>query len=75
MREPNPTIEPEPDVMPDVEPISEPEAEWESEGGAVLPPGMPLTLHGPDGAGPDELDAALQAARDALPRGYRLERD
>jgi hypothetical protein len=69
MPEPDPTPEPEP------QPTPEPEAEWESEGGAVLPPGMSLTLHGPDGAGPDELDAALQAARDALPRGYRLERD
>ncbi len=53
----------------------EPVAEWESEGGAVLPPGVALTLHGPDGAGPNELDAALEAARAALPTGYRLERD
>ncbi len=53
----------------------EPVAEWESEGGAVLPPGMPLTLRGPDGAGPDELDAALAVARASLPPGYRLERD
>lgn len=53
----------------------EPVAEWESEGGAVLPPGLSLTLRGPDGAGPDELDEALVAARHALPEGYRLERD
>ena len=48
------------------------EAEWESEGGPVLPPGIPLTLRGPDGS---DLEAALKAARDALPEGYRLERD
>jgi hypothetical protein len=59
------------------EPEEPPElvAEWESEGGAVLPPGLPLTLRGPDGAGPDELDAALAVARASLPAGYRLERD
>jgi hypothetical protein len=36
---------------------------------------MTLVLRGPDGAGPDELDAALHAVRRALPEGYRLERD
>ena len=72
---PEPDATPEPEPEPEPRPTPEPEAEWESEGGAVLPPGVPLTLHGPDGAGPDELAAALQAARDALPRGYRLERD
>ena len=59
----------------ELEATPEPVAEWESEGGAVLPPGLSLTLRGPDGAGPDELDAALVAARYALPEGYRLERD
>jgi hypothetical protein len=54
------------------EPIPAEEAEWESEGGPVLPPGIPLTLRGPDGS---DLEAALKAARDALPEGYRLERD
>lgn len=73
MADPETTIEPKPE--PKVEPTPEPEAEWESEGGAVLPPGISLTLRGPDGSGPDELEAALQAARDALPEGYRLERD
>ena len=53
----------------------EPVADWESEGGAVLPPGISLTLRGPDGTGRDELDAALAAARGALPEGYHLERD
>lgn len=67
--------EPEPITEPIPEPIPEPEAEWESEGGAVLPPGLALTLRGPDGAGPEELDSALRAARRALPEGYRLERD
>ncbi len=57
------------------EPLPMPVAEWESEGGAVLPPGRGLTGRGPEGAGPEELDAALQAARSALPEGYRLERD
>lgn len=73
MADPETPIEAEPE--PKVEPTPEPEAEWESEGGAVLPPGIPLTLRGPDGSGPDELEAALQAARDVLPEGYRLERD
>jgi hypothetical protein len=54
------------------EPSPAEEAEWESEGGPVLPPGIPLTLRGPDGS---DLEAALNAARDALPEGYRLERD
>lgn len=54
------------------EPILTEEAGWESEGGPVLPPGIPLTLRGPDGS---DLEAALKAARDALPEGYRLERD
>ncbi|MEX0629400.1 MAG: DUF5671 domain-containing protein [Chloroflexota bacterium] len=54
------------------EPIPTEEAEWETEGGPVLPPGIPLTLRGPDGS---DLEAALKAARDALPEGYRLERD
>ena len=54
------------------EPIPTDEADWESEGGPVLPPGVPLTLRGPDGS---DLEAALKAARDALPEGYRLERD
>jgi len=54
------------------EPIPAEEAVWESEGGPVLPPGIPLTLRGPDGS---DLEAALKAARDALPEGYRLERD
>lgn len=62
-------LEDEPEQPP------EPVAEWESEGGAVLPPGMPLTLRGPDGAGRDELEAALAVARGSLPPGYRLERD
>jgi hypothetical protein len=48
------------------------EMTWEDEGGPVLPPGIPLTLRGPDGA---DLEAALKTARDALPEGYRLERD
>jgi hypothetical protein len=64
---------PEPD--PIAEPIPEPETEWESEGGAVLPPGLSLTLRGPEGTGPEELEAALHALRRALPDGYRLERD
>jgi hypothetical protein len=68
-------VEPEPTPEPRSEPTPEPEAEWESEGGAVRPPGMTLVLRGPDGAGPDELDAALHAVRRALPEGYRLERD
>jgi hypothetical protein len=54
------------------EPIPTEEAEWETEGGPVLPPGIPLTLRGPDGS---DLEAALKAAREALPEGYRLERD
>jgi hypothetical protein len=54
------------------EPIPTEEADWESEGGPVLPPGIGLTLRGPDGS---DLEAALKAARDALPEGYRLERD
>jgi hypothetical protein len=65
----------DPELEKEPEPKPQPVAEWESEGGAVLPPGLPLTLRGPDGAGPDELNAALKAARDALPEGYRLERD
>jgi hypothetical protein len=48
------------------------EMTWEDEGGPVLPPGIRLTLRGPDGA---DLEAALKAARDALPEGFRLERD
>jgi hypothetical protein len=48
------------------------EQSWESEGGAVMPEGIALTLRGPDG--PD-MDAALEAARRGLPEGYRLERD
>lgn len=48
------------------------EMTWEDEGGPVLPPGIPLTLRGPDGG---DLEAALEAARAALPEGYRLERD
>lgn len=71
--EQEPTPEPKPEST--LEPTPEPVAEWESEGGAVLPPGLPLTLRGPDGAGPEELDAALRAARNALPEGYHLERD
>lgn len=54
------------------EPTPTEEVDWETEGGPVLPLGIPLTLRGPDG--PD-LEAALKAARDALPEGYRLERD
>ena len=68
-----PTPEPKPGSTPESTP--EPVADWESEGGAVLPPGLPLTLRGPDGAGRDELDAALRTARAALPEGYHLERD
>jgi hypothetical protein len=60
---------------PTAEPIPEPEAEWESEGGAVRPPGLALTLRGPDGTGPEELDSVLHTVRQALPEGYRLERD
>lgn len=73
----DPELEPEQPEPEQAEPEATPEpvAEWESEGGAVLPPGLSLTLRGPDGAGPDELDAALVAARRALPEGYRLERD
>jgi hypothetical protein len=67
--EPDSTAEPIPDPSP------EPETEWESEGGAVLPPGLPLTLRGPEGTGPEELEDALHALRRALPNGYRLERD
>jgi hypothetical protein len=73
MTEADPNQAPGPAEQPDVKP--EPVAEWESEGGAVLPPGIPLTLRGPDGSGPEELDAALKAARAALPEGYHLERD
>ena len=69
----DPNHAPGPAEQPEEKP--EPEAEWESEGGAVLPPGLPLTLRGPDGSGPEELDAALAAARAALPDGYHLERD
>ena len=54
------------------EPKPAEEMTWEDEGGPVLPPGIPLTLRGPDGG---DLDAALEAARGALPEGYRLERD
>jgi hypothetical protein len=61
------------DLAPDT--TLEPEADWESEGGAVLPPGVRITIRGPEGAGPDELDAAVAAARAALPEGFRLERD
>lgn len=62
--------EPSPDVEPEATPPNE--ADWESEGGAVLAPGIVLTLRGPDGA---DLEEALRAAREALPEGYRLERD
>ena len=48
------------------------EMTWEDEGGPVLPPGIHLTLRGPDGG---DLEAALEAARAVLPEGYRLERD
>ena len=65
------TVEPEPTPDPTPEPV----AEWESEGGAVLPPGMPLTLRGPEGSGHEELEAALRDVRRSLPEGYRLERD
>jgi len=54
------------------EPTPAEEADWESEGGPVLPSGTRLTLRGPDGS---DIEAALKAARDALPEGYRLERD
>ena len=54
------------------EPKPDEEMTWEDEGGPVLPPGISLTLRGPDGG---DLDAALEAARAALPEGYRLERD
>lgn len=65
---------PEPPRGPPDEPAALPpeQADWESEGGVVLPPAISLTLRGPNGA---DLEAALQAARDALPEGYRLERD
>ena len=68
-RAPAPT-DPKTDLEPEVTPADE--ANWESEGGAVLPPGIPLTLRGPDGG---DLEAALRDARAALPEGYRLERD
>jgi hypothetical protein len=73
MTEADPNQAPGPAEQPEDKP--EPVAEWESEGGAVLAPGIPLTLRGPDGTGPEELDAALKAARAALPEGYHLERD
>jgi len=65
------------DVVPDPRPerLPEPEAEWESEGGAVLPPGVTVVLRGPEGATDTDLEQALEAARAALPEGYRLERD
>jgi hypothetical protein len=63
----------EPDLDPD--PTIAPEADWESEGGAVLPPGVTVTIRGPQDASLEELEAAVAAARDALPTGYRLERD
>jgi hypothetical protein len=66
-----------PDQIPDPKPerLPEPEAEWESEGGAVLPPGVPVVLRGPEGAAEADLERALEVARAALPEGYRLERD
>jgi len=64
--------DPKRESEPEAEPVPEEQTTWEDEGGPVLPPGVPLTLRGPDG--PD-LEAALKAARDALPEGYRLERD
>ncbi len=73
MTDTNPDRTPGPAVQPEDKP--EPVAEWESEGGAVLPPGVALTLRGPDGSGPAELNRALAAARAALPEGYHLERD
>jgi hypothetical protein len=73
MTQADPNDQPGPAEQPGDQP--EPVAEWESEGGAVLPPGIRLTLRGPDGTGPEELDAALTAARAALPEGYHLERD
>ena len=63
---------PDPDANLEPEATPPDEASWESEGGAVLPPGIRLTLVGPDGS---DLEAALRAARAALPEGYRLERD
>ncbi|HEY7737563.1 MAG TPA: hypothetical protein VIC63_00825 [Candidatus Limnocylindria bacterium] len=65
------------DVVPDPKParLPEPEAEWESEGGAVLPPGVTVVLRGPEGATDADLEQALEAARTALPEGFRLERD
>jgi hypothetical protein len=65
------------DPIPDPNParVPEPEAEWESEGGAVLPPGVAVVLRGPEGAAEADLEQALEAARAALPEGYRLERD
>ena len=73
MTDTDPEHAPGPAVQPEDKP--EPVAEWESEGGAVLPPGIALTLRGPDGTGPEELDKALAAARAALPEGFHLERD
>jgi hypothetical protein len=73
MTDMDPQHTPRPATQPEDKP--EPVAEWESEGGAVLPPGVALTLRGPDGSGPEELDQALAAARAALPTGYHLERD
>jgi hypothetical protein len=66
-----------PETVPDPRParLPEPEAEWETEGGAVLPPGVTVVLRGPDGANDADLEQALEAARTALPEGYRLERD
>jgi hypothetical protein len=63
------------DADPGPDPIPEPEADWESEGGAVLPPGVTVTIRGPESASLEDLEAAVEAARAALPGGYRLERD
>ena len=57
------------------EPHPEPESEWESEGGAVLPPGLAVTLRGPETASAEDLEAVLVDLRAALPEGYRLESD
>ena len=57
------------------DPTVEPEEDWESEGGAVLPPGWRITLRGPETAGREDLEAVLADLRAALPEGYRLESD
>lgn len=57
----------------DAEPIPPEKAAWEDEGGPIgLGPGIRLVLRGPDG---EDMDAALAAARAALPEGFRLERE